>query len=86
MILVFLVGVAVFALHKAVLESGHPMIGDLPAALRTGGGALSLGLEFIVLIVALTLVRSGQGWAAAVYAAYGALNCLGGWLILTRRI
>ena len=84
-ILTFLLGVGNFAMHKAVLESRHPILAQMPW-LELYGGRFSLGLEFFLLVGALLLAASGHpGWGWA-YLAYSALNGLAGWLILSRRV
>ena len=84
LIVIFLLGILNFAMHQAVLRSRHPLVAQLP--LIRFGGRVSLGAEFAVLLGAMLLVGYGHhGWAWA-YAAYSALNALGAWLILTRRI
>lgn len=85
-LLVFLLGLGNFALNKAAIESGHPLLSELPGALRGNGGRLSLGLEFVLLLGALLLVANGHtawGWA---YLGYSALNGVAGWLILSGRV
>ena len=85
-LLVFLLGLGNFALHKAVLESRHTLLGELPKAVRGVGGRVSLTLEFAVLVGALLLVANGHtvwGWA---YFGYSAFNGVAGWLILSRRV
>lgn len=84
--LIFLCGIANFAIHKAVLESGHPLVSALPDALRAHGGRVSLGLEFLLLLIALSLTRSGWHAVGWLYAGYSALNALAGWMLLTRRM
>jgi hypothetical protein len=80
----FLLGVLNFAMHQAVLSSRHPLVAQLP--LTRFGGRVSLGAEFVVLVGAMLLARNGHpGWTW-VYAGYSALNGLGAWLILSRRI
>ena len=82
-LLTFLLGIANFALHKAVLESGHPALGRMPVLVL--GGKASLLTEFIVLLGAMLLVGNGySGWGLA-YLCYTAFNALAAWLILTRR-
>jgi hypothetical protein len=84
--LTFLFGIGNFALHKAVLESRHPMLQQLPWMSDRYGGRLSLGLEFLLLLGALLLVDDGRtGWAWG-YAAYSSLNGISAWLILTHRV
>jgi hypothetical protein len=84
--LTFLLGVGNFALHRAVLESGHPLLGKVPWYIHLLGGRISLMGEFLILLAALLLVANGYlawGWG---YLAYSLLNSIAGWLILTRRV
>jgi len=85
-LLVFVLGVANFAMHKAVLESGHPLLGRMPWLVHKLGGKASLLAEFLVLLGAMLLVATGNhawGWA---YCGYTALNAVAAWLIVTRRV
>ena len=85
-VLTFLLGIANFAMHRAVLESRHPLLAQMPSLVRLLGGRASLIAEFVLLVGALLLVASGHsdwGWA---YLGYSALNGLAGWLILSRRV
>jgi hypothetical protein len=85
LVLTFLLGVLNFGLHKAVLESGHPLLGRMPFV-RVLGGRGSLAVEFLLLLGAMLLAGAGSaGWAWA-YAGYSLLNAFAAWLILTRRI
>lgn len=84
--LLFLLGIANFALHKAVLESGHPLLRDAPAVMRLMGGRFSLLVEFAVLLSSMVMVSrgaSGWGWG---YGFYSAANAGSAWLILSRRL
>lgn len=84
-VIVFVLGIANFAAHRAVLESGHPLIAAIPRALRWFGGQASLIAEFVMLLGALWMVSAGStGWALA-YLCYSALNGLAAWLILSGR-
>ena len=83
---ILILGVGNFALHRAVLESGHPMIGQMPGFVQTLGGRLSLVAEFLVLLAALLLAANGWPALAWAYLAYSALNGLAAWLILSGRI
>ena len=84
-LLTFLLGVGNFAMHKAVLESRHPILAQMPW-FELYGGRFSLGLEFLLLVGALLLAASGHlGWDTA-YFAYSALNGLSAWLILSHRV
>jgi len=86
LILTFLLGIGNFAVHKAVLDSRHPLLVHLPGFLRLLGGKASLAVEFVLLAGALLLAASdhpGWGWA---YFGYSLLNAGAGWLILSRRL
>ncbi|WP_370190236.1 hypothetical protein [Qipengyuania sp.] len=84
-VVLFLLGTVNFAIHKAVLESGHPLLGSLPAALRARGGRLSLLFEFVVLLASMLLTANGWTSAAWAYGFYSILNAITGWLLLTER-
>ena len=86
LVLTFLLGLANFAVHKAVLESGHPLLGQMPWFVHMLGGRLTLITEFIVLLAALLLAANGWSGLAWAYLAYSALNAIAAWLILTDRI
>ena len=86
LILIFLLGVANFAMHRAVQESGHPLLGQAPRVFAALGGWFSLSVEFILLLGCMTMAASGTpGWIWG-YAAYSATNAMAAWLILNRRI
>ena len=82
--IVFLLGIANFALHSAVLGSGHVVVRAL-----TGSGAvtsrLTLVLEFAVLVVALMVTQADGTWLWA-YAIYTGCNAAAAWAILTGRM
>ena len=85
-VLTFLLGIGNFALHKAVLESRHHLVAQMPRILRALGGRVSLLAEFVLLCGALLLVAHGYtGWGFA-YFGYSMLNGFSAWLILSRRI
>ena len=84
--ILFLLGIVNFAVHKAVIESEHPMLDSLPSSLTAHGGRLSLLFEFLVLVASMLL--AAKGWTAAgwAYGIYSALNAVTGWLLLNDRI
>ena len=84
---VFILGIANFAMHKAVQESGHPLLAYMPALLRSPGNWFGYGFEFLLLTGSMLMVAEGEafGWAWG-YAAYSAMNGLSAWLILSRRV
>ncbi|NVD44485.1 hypothetical protein [Qipengyuania atrilutea] len=82
----FALGIGNFAIHKAVLQSGHPMLREIKALTGAARGHFTFVAEFAWLLAAMLL--AGNGWAgvAWIYALYSGLNLATGWLILTRRI
>lgn len=86
LMLVFACGVANFALGKALVESRHPVMRELPRAFRRNGGAVPLIFEFLVLLAALLMAGSGWAGAAWLYGAYTAVNAMIGWMIHTGRL
>lgn len=85
-IVIFVFGIANFAMHKAVLESGHPLIGRTPWFVHLLGGKVTLVFEFLLLLAAMLLAGTGVKAAAWAYVGYTALNGVAAWLILTRRV
>ncbi len=83
--MIFLLGIVNFAVHKAVIESAHPLLDTLPASFRARGGRLSLLFEFLLLVGAMLMAANGWPTAAWVYGLYSALNIITGWLLLTGR-
>ena len=83
---VFLLGIGNFTLHRAVLESGHPLVIQMAWLVNLLGGRGSLALEFALLLAAMLLVAGGHpAWAWA-YLGYSALNGLSSWLLLSGRM
>ena len=82
----FVLGIANFAMHKAVLESGHPLVGQMPRFVHKLGGRITLAAEFVLLLGAMLLVAAGfAGWGWG-YFAYTLLNALAAWFILGGRV
>lgn len=86
LVVVFCLGVLNFAAHKAVLESGHPMLAQVPWLFQPLGGRLSLIVEFVMLLGAMIMAAAGSAGWAWTYAAYTALNAVAAWLIASDRI
>lgn len=85
-VVLFLLGIANFAMHKAVLDSGHPLVGQTSWFVHMLGGRFSLLVEFLMLLGAMLMVDAGSfGWAWA-YALYSVVNGLAAWLILSGRV
>lgn len=85
-IAIFFLGILNFALHKAVLESGHPMLEHMGWRIFANGGRLSLAAELLLLVIALFFARYGYAAAGWFYAAYTGGNALAAYLVITRKI
>ena len=85
-IAIFLLGIGNFALHRAMVESGHKMLASLPLAPGGIGRRIMLATEFMVLLVAMLLAANGWPGLAWAYLVYTGINALTAWLILTGRV
>jgi len=83
---VFFLGIGNFTLHKAMLESRHPLLAQLAGLVKLLGGRGSLALEFVVLLAALLLVAGGHSAWAWVYLGYSAMTAIAAWLLLSGRV
>jgi hypothetical protein len=85
-LIIFLLGVANFALHRAILDSGHPLLGQMPWFTHALSRRFSLVIEYVMLVGGLLLAADGVAWGALGYLFYSLLNALSAWLILSGRI
>lgn len=86
LIFVFFLGIANFAMHKAVLESGHPLLGQVPWFFHMLNGRFGLVVEFLMLLGAMLFIDDGAyGWAWG-YAVYSLMNGISAWLILSGKV
>lgn len=86
-LLVFFLGIANFAMHRAVIESGHPFVRDSKLYFgRHIGKHGSYYLEFAILLAVMAFAAGGSWIAPAVYLLYSALNLLAAWLLLSGRV
>lgn len=85
-LITFLLGVGNFALHRAVMDSGHPLLGRMPGFVHLLGGRVTLILEFLLLVAALTFAAEGNVGGPIAYVIYSVLNSFSAWLILTDRV
>lgn len=77
LLLVTLMGVANFYLHRAVMDGREPAFVEIAAAIRRIGGRYgSYVLEFLILLAALWFAKTGET-AAIVYGGYSAINWCG---------
>ena len=86
LIAIFFLGIGNFALHKAVMESGHRLLGQLPVSARGAGRRVLFGTEFLILLVAMLLAANGWPGLVWAYLVYTLANGASAWLILTGRI
>jgi Trk-type K+ transport system membrane component len=82
----FVLGVANFAMHKAVIASHHPALESLPELFRRDGGRFTLVFEFVVLLAAMLLTANGWPGTAWFYATYSVFNAVAAWLMLSDRV
>lgn len=85
-VLVTALGIANFAANKAVLESDHPILDELPAFFRGWNGRVPLVAEFVVLLAALLFTANGFPGFAWGYVAYTFFSLASAWAILTKRV
>ena len=86
LVMVFLLGMGNFAVHKAVLASDHPLLGRVPLFFNLLGGRFSVYIEFAMLLGVMLMVAQGSwGWVLF-YAVYSGVNAASAWLILTGRV
>jgi hypothetical protein len=85
LILAFICGVVNFAMHKAVIESRHPLLEQLPWFFHSLGGRLGLVVEFGMLLGCMLMIAGGSlSWAWG-YLLYSLVNALAAWMILSHR-
>ncbi len=84
-LIIFVLGIANFAMHKAVLESGHLRLGQLPWFVHLLGGQFSMVVEFVMLLGSMLMAAAGStGWVWS-YLLYSAGNAAAAWMILGGR-
>lgn len=85
-LIIFLLGIGNFALHNAILDSGHPLLVQMPWLYHAISRRLSMVVEFLMLLAGLLLAAENIAWGALAYLVYSLLNALSAWLILSGRI
>ena len=85
-LILFALGIGNVAMHKAVLESGHPLLSQAPWFLHMLGGRFSMVVEFLMLLGTMLMVSAGGiGWFWG-YLLYSLFNGASAWLILSGRV
>lgn len=85
-LIIFLLGIGNFALHRAIMDSDHPLLDQMPWLYHAFSRRVSLMIEFLMLLGGLVLASEGILWGALCYLAYSLLNALSAWLILSGRV
>lgn len=84
LIFCFLMGIANFAMHKAVAESGHPFVEDTKRYFgRHFSPYGSYAIELALLIGAMLFAEQGSMWVVLFYWAYTGMNGIATWLLLS---
>jgi hypothetical protein len=82
----FFLGVGNFAMHKAVVESGHPYVRDVTLYFGRYFGRGGYAVEFIILAGAMLMAYGGAGWLVFAYFAYTMFNALATWLFVSGKL
>lgn len=78
----FILGIANFYMHKALAESGHPLVEE---AKRFFGGRTGYAIELALLIGAMWLASADSWTVSFLYAAYTAINGVAIWMLLSNK-
>ena len=79
---IFLCGVANFAMHKAMLESNHPVIAEARGSFRKILGPYGSDmLEFFMLVSAMIFANMGMLSVVIFYFVYTLANCAAAWVL-----
>ncbi len=85
-LITFLLGIGNFALHRAVMESGHPLLGKMPWFYHALGGRFTMIIEFMLLFGALMFAAQDNVSGPIAYVIYSVLNSFSAYLILTDKV
>jgi hypothetical protein len=87
LIICFFLGIANFALHKAVVESGHPFVEDTKLYFgRHFGRNGSYVIEFVILAAAMIFAASGSWIILLFYIAYTLMNIFAAYMLLNGKV
>jgi hypothetical protein len=86
LIVCFVMGVANFAMHKAVSESGHPFVEETKLYFSPQFSPYgSYAIELVLLIGALWFAHEGSLAVSLTYSVYTGINAVATWLLLSGR-
>lgn len=86
LVITLLLGIGNFAWHRAVIESGHRMVSEMPPESLRVLRNFSLSLEFVLLCGALFAVKSGHTHWIWAYLGYSLINAGAAWMIIKGRV
>ncbi len=85
--IIFLCGIANFAMQKATMESRHPLVQHMRASMgKSVGNWGGYALEFAVLLGALFFANMGSLLAVGVYGGYTGFNAVAAYMLLSGRL
>ena len=84
LVICFFMGIANFAMHKAVAEAGHPFVEDTKRYFGKHFSPYgSYAIELVLLIGAMLFAQEKAVLVALVYIAYTGMNGVATWLLLS---
>ncbi|GAB5482156.1 hypothetical protein [Sphingorhabdus sp. EL138] len=84
--IIFICGIGNFAMHKAMMESDHPMITEARGSFsKLLGPYGSYILEFAMLAAALIFANMGMLSAVFFYGIYTLANCAGAYVLFSNK-
>lgn len=84
--IIFLCGIGNFAMHKAMLESNHPIMAEARGSFRKILGPHgSYFLEFFMLVAAMIFANMGMLTAVIFYFVYTLANCAAAWVLFSNK-
>jgi hypothetical protein len=87
MLFCFFMGIANFAMHRAVLESRHPFVEDTKLYFGQHiGRNTSYVLEYLVLTAAMLFAFDGSIFALALYIGYTSMNAIAAYMLTNGRV
>ena len=84
--IIFFAGIANFAMHRAALESGHPLIEQSRDRFRKYLGPHSnYIIEYLFLVSAMLFAAEGSVMALSFYILYTLMNISSAWFLLKEK-
>lgn len=87
LIILFICGIANFAMHRAMMESDAPLMVEARTGFqRIMGPYGSYIIEFAMLLLAMILANMGMTWAVTAYVFYAGANIVGAYFLLNGKM